>query len=211
MLVTLFVKGFVIGFIIAAPVGPINIMCVRRTIVHGRLAGLVTGSGAALADTILGAIAIFGLAFLEQLLLHERFWLALGGAVFLAAMGVRSLLKPPPKLVSGRDPTSLLGDFTSSFALTLSNPITILSFFGIFAAFGVHPDDEIGADDWTTMLGVMSGAMTWWLIVIALAGMFHGRFTVSGLIWANRITGIVMLVFAAIVTIECVRIWAGLA
>jgi threonine/homoserine/homoserine lactone efflux protein len=126
-------------------------------------------------------------------------------------MGVRSLTKPPPKLVSGRDPTSLLGDFTSSFALTLSNPITILSFFGIFAAFGVHPDDEIGADDWATMLGVMSGAFTWWLIVISLAGMFHGRFTVSGLVWANRITGIVMLVFAVVVTVECVRIWAGLA
>jgi threonine/homoserine/homoserine lactone efflux protein len=209
MLVTLFVKGFVIGFIIAAPVGPINIMCVRRTIVHGRLAGLVTGSGAALADTILGAIAIFGLAFLEQFLLHERFWLALGGAVFLAVMGVRSLLKPPPKLVSGRDPTSLIGDFTSSFALTLSNPITILSFFGIFAAFGVHPDDQIGADDWATMMGVMSGALTWWLTVVSLAGMFHGRFTVSGLVWANRITGVVMLVFAAAVMTECVRLWAG--
>lgn len=211
MLVTLFVKGFVIGFIIAAPVGPINIMCVRRTIVHGRLAGLVTGSGAALGDTILGAIAIFGLAFLEQFLLHERFWLALGGAAFLAIMGVRSLLKPPPKLVSGRDPTSLIGDFTSSFALTLSNPITILSFFGIFAAFGVHPNDEIGADDWATMLGVMSGALTWWVIVISLAGMFHGRFTVSGLHWANRISGIVMLVFAAVVMVECVRIWSGSA
>jgi threonine/homoserine/homoserine lactone efflux protein len=211
MLVTLFVKGFVIGFIIAAPVGPINIMCVRRTIVHGRLAGLVTGSGAALADTILGAIAIFGLAFLEQFLLHERLWLALGGSVFLVIMGIRSLLKSPPKLVSGRDPTSLIGDFTSSFALTLSNPITILSFLGIFAAFGVHPDEEIGADDWATMLGVMSGAFTWWLTVISLAGMFHGRFTVSGLIWANRITGVVMLVFAAIVMVECVRIWLGAA
>lgn len=209
MLVTLFVKGLVIGFIIAAPVGPINIMCVRRTIVHGRLAGLATGAGAALADTVLGAIAIFGLAVLEQFLLHERFWLALGGAVFLAIMGVRSLLKPPPKLVSDRDPTSLVGDFTSSFALTLSNPITILSFFGIFAAFGVRPDDQVGADEWATMLGVMSGALIWWLLVISLAGMFHGRFTVTGLLWANRIAGIVMLAFAAVVTVECVRIWLG--
>jgi threonine/homoserine/homoserine lactone efflux protein len=209
MLAALFVKGFVIGFIIAAPVGPINIMCVRRTIVHGRLAGLATGSGAALADTILGAIAIFGLAFLEQFLLHERFWLALAGALFLAVLGFRSLTKPPPKLVSGRDPTSLVGDFTSSFALTLTNPITILSFFGIFAAFGVHPDDQIGPDDWVTLLGVMSGALAWWLIVISFAGMFHGRFTVSGLVWANRIAGVVMLVFAVVVLIEVARIWSG--
>jgi threonine/homoserine/homoserine lactone efflux protein len=209
MILALFVKGMLIGFVIAAPVGPINIMCVRRTIVHGRLAGIVSGCGAAVADTILGAIAIFGLAFLTDLLLEERFWLALGGAVFLAVLGVRSLTKPPPKLVSARDPTNLLGDFTSSLVLTLSNPITILSFFGIFAAFGVHPDGQIGPDDWAALLGVFSGAMVWWLTITGLAGVFHGRFTVTGLMWANRITGIVMLVFAAAVMVEVARLWLG--
>src|SRR5688572_3055711 len=163
MILALFLKGLVIGFVIAAPVGPINIMCVRRTIVHGRLAGVVSGIGSALADTILGAIAIFGMAFLADVLLEERFWLALGGAIFLAVLGVRSLTKPPPKLVSARDPTSLLGDFTSSLVLTLSNPITILSFFGVFAAFGVHPDGQIGPEDWAALLGVFAGAMVWWL------------------------------------------------
>jgi threonine/homoserine/homoserine lactone efflux protein len=207
MILTLFVKGLLIGFVIAAPVGPINIMCVRRTIVHGRLAGIVSGIGAAIADTILGAIAIFGLAFLTDLLIEERFWLALGGAIFLAVLGVRSLVTHPPKLVSGRDPTNLFGDFTSSLLLTLSNPITILSFFGIFAAFGVHPDEQIGPDDWAALLGVFSGAMVWWMTVTGLAGMFHGRFTVSGLMWANRITGIVMLVFAAVVLVEVGRTW----
>jgi threonine/homoserine/homoserine lactone efflux protein len=209
MLVTLFVKGFVIGFIIAAPVGPINIMCVRRTIVHGRLAGLVSGCGAAMAYTVLGAIAIFGLAFLSEFLIGERFWLAVGGALFLTVLGIRSLTKPPPKLVSGRDPTNLVGDFTSTFVLTLSNPITILSFFGIFAAFGVHPDERIGPDDWAALLGVLAGSTAWWLTLIGLAGMFHGRFTVSGLVWANRITGVVMLVFAAVVLFEAARLWAA--
>ena len=209
MLVTLFVKGFVIGFIIAAPVGPINIMCVRRTIVHGRLAGLVSGCGAAVADTVLGAIAIFGLAFLFEFLIGERFWLAVGGALFLTVLGIRSLTKPPPKLVSGRDPTNLIGDFTSTFVLTLSNPITILSFFGIFAAFGVHPDERIGPDDWAALLGVLAGSTAWWLTLIGLAGMFHGRFTVSGLVWANRITGVVMLVFAAVVLFEVARLWGA--
>jgi threonine/homoserine/homoserine lactone efflux protein len=161
------------------------------------------------ADTVLGAIAIFGLAFLADVLLGERFWLAVGGAVFLTVLGIRSLTKPPPKLVSGRDPTNLIGDFTSTFVLTLSNPITILSFFGIFAAFGVHPDEQIGPDDWVTLIGVMAGSTFWWLLVINLAGMFHGRFTVSGLVWANRITGVVMLVFALAVFTEAVRLWAA--
>lgn len=207
MLLTLFLKGLVIGFVIAAPVGPINIMCVRRTIVHGRMAGLASGVGAALADTLLGAIAIFGLAFVTQFVIEERFWLALAGAAFLAILGVRSLSKPPPKLISARDPTSLIGDFTSTLFLTLSNPITILSFFGIFAAFGVNPDELIGPDDWAALLGVFAGAMAWWLTVIGLAGLFHGRFTETGLMWANRITGIVMLAFAAIVLVEVVRLW----
>ena len=144
---------------------------------------------------------------MTELVLEERFWLALAGAIFLAILGIRSLLKPPPKLVSGRDPSSLVGDFTSTLLLTLSNPITILSFFGVFAAFGVIPDERIGPDDWAALLGVFAGAMTWWITVIGLAGLFHGRFTETGLMWANRITGIVMLVFAAIVMIEVVRLW----
>lgn len=209
MFLILFLKGLAVGFIIAAPVGPINIMCVRRTIVHGRLAGLVSGAGAAVADTILGAIAVFGLAFVTGLLLEKRFWLALGGAVLLIVLGVRSLIKPPPKLVGGRDPTSLLGDFTSTLALTLSNPIPILSFFGVFAAFGVSSDDRIGVEDWFVLLGVFAGSTLWWLILVGLAGLFRARFTEAGLLWANRITGIVMLAFAAGVLVEVYRLWGG--
>jgi threonine/homoserine/homoserine lactone efflux protein len=207
MLSILLLKGIAIGFLIAAPVGPINIMCVRRTIVHGRLAGIVSGLGAATADTILGAIAVFGLAFVTGVLLEERFWLALGGAVLLVAMGVRTLLKPPPKLVSARDPTNLIGDYTSTLALTLSNPITVLSFFGILAAFGVVTDEEVHLDDWVVVLGVFTGSMGWWLMLTGLAGMFHGRFTEFGLLWANRVTGIIILCFAAAVMVEVARLW----
>lgn len=207
MLVTLFLKGLVIGLLIAAPVGPINIMCVRRTIVHGRVAGLISGIGAAAADTILGAIAIFGLAFVTSFLLEERFWLALAGAAFLLCLGIRSLVRPPPKLVSGRDPSSLIGDFTSTLLLTLSNPITIVSFFGIFAAFGVDADERIGIEDWAVLIGVFGGSMSWWLILTGLAGLFHGRFTETGLMWANRVAGVIMLVFAAIVLVEVGRMW----
>lgn len=207
MLFVVLLKGMAIGFLIAAPVGPINIMCVRRTIVHGRLAGVVSGFGAAVADTILAAIAIFGLAFISGFLLKERLWLALAGAIVLLVMGIRSLVKAPPKLVSGRDPTSLVGDFTSTLVLTLSNPITILSFFAIFAAFGFNTDEEIGFDDWIALVGVFAGSMTWWLILTGLAGLFHGRFTESGLAWANRIAGMVILCFAAGVLVEVVRLW----
>jgi len=206
MLLWLFLKGLAIGFLIAAPVGPINIMCVRRTIVHGRLPGIVSGLGAAVADTILAAVAVFGLAFVTQILMEERFLLALGGSVFLVVLGLRALLRPPPKLISGRDPTNLLGDFTSTLALTLSNPITILSFLAIFAAFNVRTDEQIGLNNMTVVLGVFVGSMGWWSTLTGLAGFFHGRFTEKGLAWTNRVTGVVILTFAAVVLVEAVRL-----
>src|SRR5262245_48765810 len=128
MLTSLFIKGLVVGFLIAAPVGPVNVMCVRRTIMHGRLVGLVSGMGAATADTIFGAIAAFGLSFVYELIMHERFWLGLGGGILLLVMGVRTLLAEPPRATDTADPPNLLGDYTSTLFLTLTNPVTIVSF-----------------------------------------------------------------------------------
>ncbi|HEX6978794.1 MAG TPA: LysE family transporter [Alphaproteobacteria bacterium] len=207
MLFWLFLKGLAVGFVIAAPVGPINIMCVRRTIVHGRFAGIISGFGAAVADTLLGAIAVFGLAFVTAFLQAERLWLTIGGIVLLVVLGIRALVRPPPKLVSGRDPSSLIGDFTSTLFLTLSNPVTIISFVGVFAAFGLDADDQVGFSDWVVLLGVFSGSMGWWLILTGLVGLFHGRFTETGLMWANRITGVLLLAAAAVVSVEALRIW----
>src|SRR6185295_15277038 len=105
MLEWVFLKGLAIGFLIAAPVGPVNVLCVRRTLLHGRLAGLASGIGAACADTLFGALAAFGVLFVTDFLIAHQFSLALGGAAFLLVIGVRTLLRPPPALTAGRDPT----------------------------------------------------------------------------------------------------------
>lgn len=197
MLVSVFITGLIAGFVIAVPVGPINVLCVRRTIMHGRLVGLVSGLGAAAADTLFGAIAAFGLVFIYTLLLTERFWLGIGGTAILIVIGIRTLLAEPPRPQASPDPPNLLGDFTSTFFLTLTNPVTILSFLAAFSAFGIQGDERIGLDDWLLLLGVFIGSTAWWLILTTSVGLFHGKFDDRTLRWANRIAGLVILAFAA--------------
>lgn len=201
MLTSVFLKGLLVGFLIAAPVGPINVLCVRRTIMHGRLVGLVSGLGAAAADTVFGGIAAFGLSFVYQLLLTERLWLGLGGAALLVMIGIRTLFAEPPRPTETPDPTNLVGDFTSTFFLTLTNPVTILSFLAAFAAVGVaaEPGEPIGLDDWVLVLGVFFGAATWWLFITEAVALFHGRIPLAILRWTNRVAGVVILAFAAAV------------
>lgn len=199
MLTTIFFKGMAVGFLIAAPVGPINVLCVRRTLVHGQLAGFASGLGAAIADTLFGAIAALGLVFVTGVMLTERVWIGLAGAALLIAIGVRTLLAAPPRVASAKDPSSLIGDFTSTLVLTLANPITILSFFGVFAAFGIEGDDKFAFDDGLLIVGVFLGSLVWWTLLTGFVGMFHGKFTDAGLDWANKIAGVIILTFAAVV------------
>src|SRR5439155_26167239 len=134
MLLVFFVKGIVVGIVIAVPVGPVGVMCIRRTVFEGKLAGFVSGLGAATADAVFGIIAGFGLTVVSDWLLGYQQWLRFAGAGLLLAVGGHSLLaKQPSKLGSAPNPESLSWYYASTFALTLTNPITILSFFAFFA------------------------------------------------------------------------------
>src|SRR5215469_3031588 len=206
LVVSVFVKGLIAGFLIAAPVGPINIMCVRRTIVHGRLVGVVSGLGAAAADTFFGAIAAFGLTFIHDFLMREKFWFGIGGAALLFIIGLRILFANPPqekKDEDETDPANLLGDFTSTGFLTLTNPVTVLSFLAVFSAFGVQSEERSLGDSWLLLLGVFLGASLWWLVLTTTVGLFRDKFNREGLRWANRIAGVAILAFAAVV------LWKG--
>ena len=203
LVVSVFVKGLIAGFLIAAPVGPINVMCVRRTIVHGRLVGIVSGLGAAAADTFFGAIAAFGLTFIHDFLMREKFWFGIGGAALLFVIGLRILFAELPeekkKGEDETDPANLLGDFTSTGFLTLTNPVTVLSFLAVFSAFGVQSEERSLADSWLLLLGVFLGSSLWWLVLTTTVDLFRDRFNREGLRWANRIAGVLILVFAAVV------------
>src|SRR3970040_603046 len=130
-------RGLVIGFSIAAPVGPIGVLCIRRTLTEGRIAGFVSGLGAATADAFYGAIAGFGLTFISSFLIDQQFWLRLAGGFFLLYLGVKTFRSSPPDNAALQDRSGIFGAYASTLVLTLTNPMTILSFAIIFAGLGL--------------------------------------------------------------------------
>jgi len=142
-----FLRGVAIGFSIAAPVGPVGVLCIRRTLAEGRLCGLASGFGAATADAVYGCVAGFGLTAVSDLLVSQQFWLRLTGGLFLCYLGVKSFFARPSQSAAAPKSGALAGAYASTFLLTLTNPMTILSFAGVFAGlgFGGGATDYAGA------------------------------------------------------------------
>ena len=192
----LFAKGLAFGFVLAATVGPMWVLCFRRTVASGARAGLVTGLGIALGDTIYGAIAAFGLTAISGLLQAQSLWLGLAGAAFLAYLGIRTLRSTPN--VSGNQGSgqgSLARAFLSTLGLTLANPPTILAFAAIFAGLGLAQNASYTAAALVT-LGVFLGSASWWLILAAAAGWLHGRVGPGLMRAINVVSGVSILGFA---------------
>ena len=197
--VGLFFKGMIIGFAIAAPVGPIGVLCIRRTLAEGRISGLVSGLGAATADALYGAVAALGLTFVAEFLVGGQGWLRLVGGAFLLFLGVRTFLARPADRAAPAARSGLPGAYASALFLTLTNPTTILSFAAIFAGLGV----AVGADGdvlsaMSLVLGVFLGSATWWFVLSGVTSLFRTRLSVRGLRWVNRISGTVIAAFGVL-------------
>lgn len=200
----LLLKGILIGFSIAAPVGPIGILCIRRTLNQGRVYGLLSGLGAAAADASYGTVAAFGLNFIMQYLIEQSVWIRLIGAVFLCYLGIQTFRAQPPERNEGGAFTSgYLKTFLSTFLLTITNPMTILSFLGIFAGSGLSAGSGY-ASGIVLVLGVFAGSMLWWLILCNVFGAIGKHLGPGLLVWINRVSGIVLLVFG-IVMVTAIR------
>jgi len=193
--ISLLLKGLVIGFSIAAPVGPIGMLCIRRTLVQGRLYGFISGLGAASADAIYGAIAGFGLTFISNFLVEQQTWLRLIGGLFLFVLGLKTLLEKPTDQAFSDQRNKLIDAYSSTFFLTITNPITIISFAAIFAGLGLASDGRSYFSAGILVLGVFTGSLLWWLLLSGGAGIFREKFTLNGLQWTNRISGAVIIGF----------------
>ncbi len=196
---TVFVRGFLIGLSVAATIGPMAVLCIRRTLAQGRLAGLATGLGVATADGCYGAMAGFGLAFISQFLLAQQVWLRLVGGLFLCYRGVKTALAAPATRPTAAGGTTLARAYLSALALTLTNPLTILSFAAIFAGLGagVRARGGYGATA-MLVLGVFAGSALWWVILTGVVAALRARVTPRGLRWINRASGAAILVFGVL-------------
>jgi threonine/homoserine/homoserine lactone efflux protein len=188
-------KGAVIGFAIAAPVGPIGILCIKRTLAGGRLAGLFTGLGAALADTLYGCIGAFGLTVISTFLLGIDVWLKGIGGLFLLYLGVKTLLEKPAKDRADVKELGLFKDFATTFFLTLTNPMTILSFMAILAGLGLGDTHGNYGSAGLLVLGVFLGSLVWWLILAELVTLFRKKVSEKVFSWINRIAGAIIIAF----------------
>jgi len=208
MLLVFFVKGILVGFVIAVPVGPVGVMCVRRTIFEGKLAGFVSGLGAATADAMFGIIAGFGLSMVSEWLLDYQQWLRAAGAGFLLVIGGRALVtKPEVKAEARPDPESLWWYYGSTFALTLTNPITLLAFLGIFAAVGLSGASATVGHAAILVLGVWVGSLIWWLGLSFGIGLFRDSIEPRQLAWINRGSGTILLLSGAGLLADLVAGW----
>ena len=193
MTLPVFVKGIAIGFVIAAPVGPIGILCARRTLTHGRRAGLASGMGAATADAIYGFIAAFGLTVIADFITGHQFWLRLLGGVILTVLGVRAFLAGTVKRCDlPRSARHYAGLYSSTFFLTLTNPMTIFSFAAVFAGFGLAGAKGSLLSSVVLILGVFLGSALWWLFLVALFSLYRKRFHTHELAWVNRVSGTII-------------------
>jgi threonine/homoserine/homoserine lactone efflux protein len=190
--ISFLVQGIIIGFSIAAPVGPIGVLCMRRTLAEGTLFGFVSGLGAAAADAVYGSVAGLGLTFVSTALIAQESGMRLLGGLFLCWLGVRTFLSKPhagDTAVSGH---SLTGAFASTFVLTLMNPMTILSFTAIFAGMGAGKTGGDASSAGLLVLGVFIGSALWWLTLSGTIGCVRSRLDDRSLRWVNRIAGAII-------------------
>lgn len=190
----MFLKGLILGFSIAAPIGPIGLLCVQRTLSRGRMHGFVSGLGVATADACYGLVAAFGLSAVTTFLLGLQFWLQLAGGIFLIGLGCQIARSAPgTNTAPGDSAPGLLHAWGSVFMLTLANPATILGFLAAFVALGLgaRPGGIPGAS--ALVAGVFLGSAAWWLSLSFMAGIVRAHLTDGRMRAINRAAGILII------------------
>ena len=193
--ISILIRGFVIGISIAAPVGPIGVLCIRRTLSDGRLAGFLSGLGAATADMIYGAIAAFGLTVIMDLMIGQANWLKLLGGIFLLYLGIRTFFSRPAEQAAQSERKGLPGAYLSTLFLTITNPMTIIAFIAIFA--GAMPANT-GDSPLILVGGVFAGSAFWWLALSFGVSMMREHIGPNLMLWINRFSGLVIVMFGAV-------------
>ena len=189
----IFLRGLVIGFALAAPVGPVGVLCIRRALADGRGAAFVAGMGAAVADTLYGAVAGLGLTWISQLLVAQDLPLRVLGGTVLVAIGLHTARTVPALGPCPRSGVGLVRDFASTFLITLTNPATIMAFMGTFAAMGTAGIVTESGEAAILILGVFGGSTLWWAVLSGLAASARSRMRENWLGRLNRGAGAVLI------------------
>lgn len=202
----LFFKSLIIGVTIAAPVGPVGILCIQRTLAYGKRTGFVSGLGAATADALYGLVAVMGLTIVSDFLLDHQFWIQLWGGVFLFLLGWKTFTSQSAPFKTGESSQTIssLKGFLSVFLLTLTNPMTILAFIAIFGVFRVTGSDGSILSALLVVVGVFCGSALWWGTVAMVGGWLSSRIESDSLTMINRAAGIIITIFSSYILIDLI-------
>jgi threonine/homoserine/homoserine lactone efflux protein len=173
--IDLVTRGAALGFSVAAPVGPIGLLCIQRTLNRGRLHGLAVGLGAATADALYGLVAGLGLAWISSAAEQSGPWLRLGGALFLLFLGARTLRARPAGQAADAERSGIASTYAATVGLTLSNPATILSFSAVFAGLGLSKATGGAQAAALLVAAVFAGSAAWWLLLSAATSALRER------------------------------------
>lgn len=195
MVFELFIKGIIIGISIAAPVGPIGVLCIRRTLEYGKFIGFISGLGAATADGLYGMIAGLGLTVVTNFLVEQQGWIHFIGGVFLLYLGLKIFISKPLKTSAKANGNTVFGAYTSTFFLTITNPVTILSFLAIFSGLGISNPNDDTMTELSVVLGVFLGSTLWWLTLSSVTGILKNRIKNFPFNIVNRVSGLIILMF----------------
>ncbi len=194
-----------VGLIVSAPMGPIGVLCVQKTINKGRFQGFISGLGAATADTTYAVLATFGVTFITDFLSRNQLLFQIAGVVVLLFLGFKMLLKNPiQEYRYYRTPrrTGILGDYISVFFLTVSNPLTII-FFGVaFSMLGLMGDESTLSNGITLVWSIFAGAVIWWFTLTYVIDIFRKHFRLRSIVWLNRISGIAIIVLSLAMAVK---------
>lgn len=204
MLIELFFRGVGIGFVVAAPVGPIGMLVINRTLAEGWLLGLATGLGAAVADTLYGCVGAFGLTFISHFLMGYAVWTRLMGGLFLCYLGIKTILAKPEKGEAGASRVRYAIAFSTTVLLTLANPVTILMFMAVFAGLGFGTGGGAYGAAGSVVAGVFAGSMLWWAILTEGLALIHHRLAPGTMRYINLVSGALLCVFGAVAILSLI-------
>ncbi len=192
-----FLKGVVVGFFMAAPIGPMGNLCIHRTLSNGRTSGLISGLGAVTADGFYSAVAAYGLTVISDFITSKQHWFSLASGIFLVFLGIRIFLTRSSAKDSGEKGKNLAGDYVSAFFLTLANPLVVIAFIAIFAGLGIGSSGMNIYQATGMVLGVVSGSAVCWSLLSLWVGAFRRKMSDTALNFMHKIFGSVILMFAA--------------
>jgi threonine/homoserine/homoserine lactone efflux protein len=190
----LFIKGLLIGIIVAAPMGPVNILCIHRTITCGRVAGLTTGLGAALGDAAFALVAALGITAVSAFVEAHEAWFRIPGGLMLLVLGFKLWLSHPHYEQRETNGQGMFRSMAGTFLLTVSNPITIAAFVALFVAWGLSSGLNVAAAT-EVVLGVLVGSAAWWVALVIVIGQLHRKIEDRHMLLLNRITAFAVVAF----------------